>query len=388
MLRTILSALVLSVLLASSSIGNALDLEALRAKGATGDADALFRLGTAYQNGDGVELDFGLAAAHFRLAAERGHPGAQYNLAVLMLGGLGVEPDAPGAYRWLSLAANGNDDVGLLAAALGDRVALELDPDAAAQVEAQVAAFQALQGPAELPVPTMSPAQSASAQQLVATLTEALRLTGCGAPRVAATETGTEITGLIPIGTDRAALDGAAAALRAQPPIALELIELEPILCEVIALIEDARPRLDKLDGLVLRDAMGTEKTIFEDGDDLIMELPAQPSDRYVWVDYFVHGGGVVHMLPTPATPDNLLPAGERLVLGDPQRGGDTWQIGPPFGRDLLVIFVSARELYASGRAEYEDASDYLRFLRQRLSSAPLDDPIAVGYRIVQTVEG
>jgi hypothetical protein len=138
----------------------------------------------------------------------------------------------------------------------------------------------------------------------------------------------------------------------------------------------------------VLRDATGTEKAIFEAGDDLIMELPPQPGDRYVWVDYFVHGGGVVHMLPTPATPDNFLPAGERLVLGDPQRGGESWQIGPPFGRDLLVIFATARQLYDLGRAEYEETSDYLRFLRQRLSSAPLDDPIAVGYRVVQTVEG
>jgi Domain of unknown function (DUF4384)/Sel1 repeat len=388
MLRSVLSALLLGVVFASPGVSEAIDLEALRAEGAAGDADALFRLGAAYQNGEGVELDFGLAAQHFRLAAERGHPGAQYNLALLMLGALGVEPDAAGAYRWLSLATTGNGDVGLLAAALRERVALELGQDAAAQAEAQVAAFQPVKGPAELPVPTMPPVQSASAQKLVATLTEALRLTGCGAPRVADTDTGTEITGLIPVGTDRAALDGAAAALRAQPPIALELIELEPILCEVIALIEDARPRLEKLDGLVLRDATGTEKTIFEDGDDLIMELPAQPGDRYVWVDYFVHGGGVVHMLPTQATPDNLLPAGGRLVLGDPQRAGESWQIGPPFGRDLLVMFATARPLYASGRAEYEEASDYLRFLRQRLSSAPLDDPIAVGYRIVQTVEG
>jgi hypothetical protein len=288
----------------------------------------------------------------------------------------------------LTHAAHGDGDIGLLAAALRERVALELDQNQVAGAEAQVAAFQLVEGPAELPIPTVPAPQSASAQELVATLTRALRLTGCGVPRVAETDTGTEIAGVIPVGTDRAALDGAAAALQAQPPITLELIELEPILCEVIDLIDDVRPRLDELDGLMLRDATGNEKVVFQAGDDLIMELPAQPRDLYVWVDYFVHGGKVVHMLPTPATPDNLLLSGERLVLGDPQRGGESWQISPPFGRDLLVIFATARRLYDPGRAEYEEAAAYLRFLRQRLSSTPPHDPIAVGYRVVQTVGG
>ena len=47
----------------------------------------------------------GEAARWYRLAAEQGEPLAQYDLGVMYADGIGVRPDDPSAYLWLSLAA-------------------------------------------------------------------------------------------------------------------------------------------------------------------------------------------------------------------------------------------------------------------------------------------
>jgi TPR repeat protein/dienelactone hydrolase len=71
----------------------------LRARaGRAGDLVALAR---AYRQGNGVQRDDGRAAALFRLAADRAHPQAQWELSVMMRRGVGTAPDLPAA---LSLA--------------------------------------------------------------------------------------------------------------------------------------------------------------------------------------------------------------------------------------------------------------------------------------------
>jgi TPR repeat protein len=58
-----------------------------------------------------VNRDSGYAEAanHFRVAAERGHPGAQYELGILYFNGIGVSQDRREARRWLEeSAAQGN----------------------------------------------------------------------------------------------------------------------------------------------------------------------------------------------------------------------------------------------------------------------------------------
>ena len=65
-----------------------------------GDAEAQFRLGVLYEEGDGVEKDFEKAVKLYRLAADQGHTMAQGNLGWMYTNGNGVEEDLDEAAKW------------------------------------------------------------------------------------------------------------------------------------------------------------------------------------------------------------------------------------------------------------------------------------------------
>lgn len=67
--------------------------------------EAQYALGLLSEEGEGVPLDPAEAARWYRAAAERGHPGAQTQLARLCLEGRGVDRDPAEAARWLHSAA-------------------------------------------------------------------------------------------------------------------------------------------------------------------------------------------------------------------------------------------------------------------------------------------
>jgi TPR repeat protein len=58
-----------------------------------------------YAEGRGVPQDFTEAVKWYRLPAERGHPQAQYNLALSYAKGEGVLQDYVSAHMWFNLAA-------------------------------------------------------------------------------------------------------------------------------------------------------------------------------------------------------------------------------------------------------------------------------------------
>ena len=74
-----------------------------------GDVEAQYNLGVMYDEGTGVEQDFGKAAEWYRKAAERGFLEAQYNLGMMYYHGQGVLRDHEEAARWLQLAADHGD---------------------------------------------------------------------------------------------------------------------------------------------------------------------------------------------------------------------------------------------------------------------------------------
>jgi hypothetical protein len=81
-------------------------LEELRRAAEAGDAEAQYRLGVLYGNGEGVELDHRLAEQWFSRAARQGHEDALLNLAWLYATGTGVEMDEPRARELYLLAAD------------------------------------------------------------------------------------------------------------------------------------------------------------------------------------------------------------------------------------------------------------------------------------------
>jgi TPR repeat protein len=65
----------------------------------------MVRYGDRFRTGEGAPRDLNLAHHWYRLAAERGYAGGQYNLALLHENGIGVIRDEPQAVYWYRLAA-------------------------------------------------------------------------------------------------------------------------------------------------------------------------------------------------------------------------------------------------------------------------------------------
>src|SRR5690606_28738287 len=70
-----------------------------------GHARAQNNLGVMYEHGRGVDRNYGRAVHWYRLAAEQGHASAQNNLGVMYKHGLGVDPNDGQAVHWYRLAA-------------------------------------------------------------------------------------------------------------------------------------------------------------------------------------------------------------------------------------------------------------------------------------------
>ncbi|HET6520999.1 MAG TPA: hypothetical protein VFG47_14435, partial [Geminicoccaceae bacterium] len=361
------------------------DPEALRRAAAEGDAGALFQLADMHERGEAVGHDLAAAAALLRLAAERGHAEAQYRLGLLYAGGLGLPEDRVESHRWLSLAADADPDgtAGLLAGSLRDAVEAGMTPDELDRARQLVAGFSPAAGPAELPPPE---GVAAPGGLTLAGLEPYLPRTGCGEVRAVQDDGGGfRVAGYRVEGGAEPAGDGAAYLRR--HGVEVRLVELTPALCRVLDLLGDHPAKLDAELGVVLRDEGGEAQEAFEDGEYLVIELPAFAEPRYVAVDYFVHDGEVLHMYPPGGVPAaGPLPAGTRLVLGDPAAGGVVYPIAPPFGRDLVTVFVSARPLYQGRRPELEPSEDYVTFLRRRLAGAAPADAIRYRHRVVTTL--
>ena len=79
----------------------------LQREAQAGDPEAQLQLGILYGRGDGVELDYEVAAKWFRAAADQGLPRAQFDMGVLYERGRGVQIDNTKAARWYLKAAEG-----------------------------------------------------------------------------------------------------------------------------------------------------------------------------------------------------------------------------------------------------------------------------------------
>lgn len=102
-----------------------------------GDAHSQAWIGAMYANGDGRDMDYGMANSWYLRAAEQGHAMAQANVGASYYTGTGVEKDLDTAVRWLSAAADSGDLNGLFnLAVLYSKGEVILDDDAASQKRA------------------------------------------------------------------------------------------------------------------------------------------------------------------------------------------------------------------------------------------------------------
>jgi hypothetical protein len=163
----------------------------------------------------------------------------------------------------------------------------------------------------------------------------------------------------------RADVEDVAGRLKAMPGVTQVSSKVEAVLldphCTPLATAEPL-VRINRAGARGL--SMRPTKSVFVGGDKLRININAPTANSYVYVDYFDHDGGVLHMLPRPGATNNFLPGKSGLRLGDGGVSGD-WTIGEPYGKDLLVVWSLPEAMFTGTRPEYEERSEeYLQLVR------------------------
>jgi TPR repeat protein len=106
-------------------------IDQVRELAESGDVEAIFLMGTAYDEALGVPVDFGRAMAWYRQAADAGHVLATHNVGNMYRDGRGVAVDHAAAAVWWVAAAEAGDVIPALrlgeAYEAGQGVTLDLD---------------------------------------------------------------------------------------------------------------------------------------------------------------------------------------------------------------------------------------------------------------------
>lgn len=89
------------------------NVDELRAKAESGDANAAVEVGALYDQGVGVQKNLSEATKWYRFAAEKGNPEGQNSLGSLYQAGEGVPKNDLEAVRWYSMAADQGHRVAL-----------------------------------------------------------------------------------------------------------------------------------------------------------------------------------------------------------------------------------------------------------------------------------
>ncbi|HLY55805.1 MAG TPA: protein kinase [Stellaceae bacterium] len=101
----------------------------------------------------------------------------------------------------------------------------------------------------------------------------------------------------------------------------------------------------------------------YHDKDKLIINLTT-PTAGFLQVDFYDSSGSVQHIYPSSGS--GQVHAGQQISLG--QDG--TYQIGAPFGPNLISAVLSPQRLFATARPPQEDARAYLAELQNRIKSS------------------
>jgi len=105
--------------------------------------------------------------------------------------------------------------------------------------------------------------------------------------------------------------------------------------------------------------------THLTDGDPLIVDLMTPAFESYVYVDYYMLDGSVVHLVPNARSRDNQAPANYTATIGTM---GD-WVVGKPFGSEMIVLTVAPAPLFDAPRPDSEAKPEYLRAVEKRLAA-------------------
>lgn len=150
---------------------------------------------------------------------------------------------------------------------------------------------------------------------------------------------------------------------------------IDPVFCTALDVLH---PAMLAPGGLVLTLAGG--RTALHDGERIAPRVTMPDFAGELRVDYLGHDGSVVHLYPTAADPAQKVAAqparrfapGEHLALGDPGAGKPIWEVGPPYGTDMIVAIASSAPLFGQPPTENaaDNAGSYLHDLAGAIAAA------------------
>jgi serine/threonine protein kinase len=102
------------------------------------------------------------------------------------------------------------------------------------------------------------------------------------------------------------------------------------------------------------------------EGDALVLEITTPAWDSYVYIDYYMLDGSVLHLVPSPRAQQNQAPAGYAATIGN----SGNWVITKPFGTEMIALVTAPAPLFPGMRAEHEPGAAYLQALQKQLAQA------------------
>ncbi|NOY70758.1 MAG: protein kinase [Gammaproteobacteria bacterium] len=122
----------------------------------------------------------------------------------------------------------------------------------------------------------------------------------------------------------------------------------------------------------------------FKEGESLILNITSPSYDAYVYVDYFLLDGTVVHLLPNAIEIENYFSRNTVVNIGGNNKKESRWAIGPPFGKEMITLIASDIPLFTEERPEVESAEVYLKALSLGLNEISSAE-VSVDYTVILT---
>ncbi len=131
--------------------------------------------------------------------------------------------------------------------------------------------------------------------------------------------------------------------------------------CELLTIVSPFIDRASEEEAVFSKNSVALR---FKEGSYLQFDLTAPSFPAYMYVDYFLLDGTVVHLLPNLTDQNNMMEPHKKVRFGDGETKNRQWTITAPFGREMITVIVTRQPLFSGQRPEIENAKEYLSALK------------------------
>lgn len=161
-------------------------------------------------------------------------------------------------------------------------------------------------------------------------------------------------------------------------PLDWLVTSVEPYYCPALDVVHPIALTTGPL-AAQLRLSLAGGITRLHDGQRILPRIVMPNFRGYLRVEYVAHDGGVMHLYPQVADPADKIAAdpphsfapGSVVKLGEVSPGHPAWEVGPPYGTDMIIAIASSKPLFDRPRPSDQEATKgFLRQLQQAVDAA------------------